>query len=45
MLTRNLIDKVVIPDFRYLESCGRHALARLCARTGDSDEARRWFAD
>jgi hypothetical protein len=42
---RNLREKVVQPDFRYINVDGRLSLARLCALHARYDEAARWFAD
>ncbi len=42
---RNLREKVVEPDFRYINVDGRTSLARLCALQGRYDEASRWFAE
>ncbi len=41
---RNLLAKVVEPDFRYPMFDGRHAMAKLCALTGRYTEAEEWFA-
>jgi hypothetical protein len=43
LLERNLREKTLAPDFRYLQTDARLALARLCALTGRFDEAREWF--
>ncbi len=40
-----LREKVIAPDFRYAMVDGRQALAWLCALTGRTEEASRWFAD
>ncbi len=40
---RNLRQKVVEPDFRYVGFDGRLSLARLCALSGRFDEASEWF--
>ncbi len=40
-----LREKVIAPDFRYPRVDGRHALAQLCALSGRTEEAARWFAD
>ncbi len=45
VIERNLREKVIAPDFRYLMRDGRTALARLCALQGRYDEASRWFAE
>lgn len=42
---RNLREKVIQPDFRYITVDGRASLARLCALQGRYDEAARWFAE
>ncbi|HEY8172259.1 MAG TPA: AAA family ATPase [Dehalococcoidia bacterium] len=44
-LERNLREKVVGPDFRYVMHDGRLALARVCALQGKHDEASHWFAE
>jgi len=44
VIERNLREKVVEPDFRYVEVDGRLSLARLCALSGRFDEASEWFA-
>jgi hypothetical protein len=44
-IERALRDKVVGPDFRYVMTDGRLALAQVCALQGSYDEASRWFAD
>jgi hypothetical protein len=44
-LERNLREKVVGPDFRYVMHDGRLALARVCAVQGKYDEASHWFAE
>jgi tetratricopeptide (TPR) repeat protein len=43
VLERNLREKTLAPDFRYVHTDARLALARLCALTGRFDEAREWF--
>jgi hypothetical protein len=43
VLEVNLHAKVLEPDFSYAESDGRWTAALLCAMTGRTDEARRWF--
>jgi len=40
----NLREKVIEPDFRYVEVDGRLSLARLCALSGRFEEASEWFA-
>ncbi len=40
---RNLLAKVVAPDFRYPMRDGRLSMARLCALQGRYDEAVNWF--
>ena len=42
-LERNLREKTLAPDFRYVHTDARLALARLCALTARLDEARQWF--
>ena len=42
---RNLREKVIQPDFRYINVDGRLSLARLCALRGQYEEAARWFAE
>jgi hypothetical protein len=44
-IERNLRVKVLEPDFRYPEADARWTLARLCAVSGRTDEARHWFQD
>jgi len=44
-LERNLREKVIQPDFRYINVDGRLSLARLCALQGRYDEAIRWFSE
>jgi tetratricopeptide (TPR) repeat protein len=44
-IERNLREKVIEPDFRYISVDGRASLARLCALQGRYDEASRWFAE
>jgi tetratricopeptide (TPR) repeat protein len=44
IIERNLRQKVIEPDYRYVMMDGRLALARLCALQGRYDEARAWFA-
>ncbi len=44
VIERNLRQKVVEPDFRYVAVDGRLSLARLCALSGRFDEASEWFA-
>ncbi len=41
---RNLREKVVEPDFRYINVDGCLSLARLCALQGRHEEAIEWFA-
>jgi tetratricopeptide (TPR) repeat protein len=43
-IERNVLEKIVVPDFRYPMADGRLALARLCALQGRYDEAVDWFA-
>jgi ATP/maltotriose-dependent transcriptional regulator MalT len=43
-IERNILEKVVQPDFRFPMRDGRLALARLCALQGRHDEAIEWFA-
>jgi hypothetical protein len=43
VLERNLREKTLGPDFRYVHTDARLALARLCALTSRPDEAREWF--
>ena len=43
-IERNLREKVIEPDFGYVNVDGRLSLARLCALKGDYDEASDWFA-
>jgi class 3 adenylate cyclase/tetratricopeptide (TPR) repeat protein len=43
VLERNLREKTLAPDFRYVHTDARLALARLCALTGRFDEGREWF--
>src|SRR5262249_48252352 len=43
-LEANLRTKTLAPDFRYAHVDARLSLARLCALTGRTDEAREWFA-
>jgi tetratricopeptide (TPR) repeat protein len=43
VLERNLREKMLAPDFRPPHTDARLSLARLCALTGRSDEAREWF--
>jgi tetratricopeptide (TPR) repeat protein len=44
VLERNLREKVLQPDFRYLMHDARLSLARLCALQDRNDEAVEWFA-
>ncbi len=44
-IERNLREKVVQPDFRYINVDGRLSLARLCALQGRYAEASGWFAE
>jgi class 3 adenylate cyclase/tetratricopeptide (TPR) repeat protein len=44
IIERNLRQKVIEPDYRFVMMDGRLALARLCALQGRYDEARAWFA-
>jgi len=44
VIERNLREKVVAPDFRYVAMDGRLSVARLCALTGRVEEASDWFA-
>jgi len=44
VIERNLREKVVGPDFRYVGIDGRLSLARLCALSGRFEEASDWFA-
>jgi len=44
VIERNLRQKVLEPDFRYVFVDGRLSLARLCAVSGRFEEAREWFA-
>jgi class 3 adenylate cyclase/tetratricopeptide (TPR) repeat protein len=44
IIERNLRQKVVEPDFRYVIVDGRLSLAHLCALSGRFDEASEWFA-
>jgi class 3 adenylate cyclase len=44
VIERNLRQKVVEPDFRYVGVDGRLSLARLCALSGRFEEASEWFA-
>src|SRR5207244_126693 len=44
VIERNLREKVVEPDFRYVAVDGRLSLARLCALSGRFEEASDWFA-
>jgi len=43
VIERNLIEKVVEPDFRFPMQDGRLSMARLCAVRGDRDAAAGWF--
>jgi tetratricopeptide (TPR) repeat protein len=43
VIERNLREKVIAPDFRFVMMDGRLALARLCALQGRYDEAAEWF--
>jgi len=43
VIERNLREKVVEPDFRYVVVDGRLSLARLCALSGRLEEAAEWF--
>jgi tetratricopeptide (TPR) repeat protein len=40
----NLLEKTIKPDFRYVSTDARLAMAWLCALQGRPDEAREWFA-
>ncbi len=44
LLERNLLAKVLAPDFRYPMRDGRLSMARLCALQRRYDEASEWFA-
>ena len=44
VIERNLREKVVEPDFRYVGLDGRLSLARLCALSGRFEEASEWLA-
>jgi len=44
VIERNLREKVIAPDFRYLSQDGRLALAKVLALQGRFSEAREWFA-
>jgi len=44
VIERNLRQKVVEPDFRYVVVDGRLSLSRLCALSGRFEEASDWFA-
>jgi|CXWL01.1.fsa_nt_gi class 3 adenylate cyclase/tetratricopeptide (TPR) repeat protein len=43
-IERNLREKVIEPEFGYINVNGRLSLARLCALQGRYDEAIEWFA-
>ncbi len=43
IIERNVREKVIAPDFRYINQDGRRTLAQLCSLTGRFDEARDWF--
>ena len=43
-IERNLREKVIEPDFGYINTDGRLSLARISALKGDYDEAIDWFA-
>ena len=43
VIERNLREKVIAPDFRFVMMDGRLALDRLCALQGRYDEAAEWF--
>src|SRR4029453_7064362 len=43
VLERNLREKTLGPDFRYVHTDARLSMARLCGLTGRFDEARGWF--
>jgi hypothetical protein len=44
VIERNLREKVIEPDFRYLMQDPRRSMACLCALQGRHDEAVEWFA-
>jgi class 3 adenylate cyclase/tetratricopeptide (TPR) repeat protein len=44
VIERNLLEKVVEPDFRYPMQDSRRSMACLCALQGRYDEAVEWFA-
>ncbi|MEE8473751.1 MAG: hypothetical protein V3T01_00260, partial [Myxococcota bacterium] len=44
VLERNLLSKIIEPDFRYIHQDGRLSMAYLCALQGRHDEAVDWFA-
>ena len=43
-IERNVLQKIIEPDFRYPMRDARRSMAHLCALQGRYDEARDWFA-